>query len=420
MRTITKSLVMLAGVLAACVSISQGAAAVPERAIPFEYRGLLNKAELEKQLKESLQKGADGSKSDALRASALNLAGVSRFFLGDCRQAVDDFSSAIRLDSQAAYLANRGMAYRVLGDWSQARKDYEAALALKKDDPVILSNLGWLTIIEMQSEKDDKARQTRLQTAREYFDKAKALGGMESSMVRVNLAAALILDGDMDAARSELAGAKTQDAKKNSPWVYQCALLNQGELARCQGDWNAAAGYYKQANEAGSKQCPPSPTGTPGGAALNPWVLQRLGAASFVRGQYTEAADYLRQAQGEFGVTQIDGRYVRLLALLADARAKKAKTIELDVRKGTKPQRWIDALEMFMAGAITEDALKFAAVDEDPAAFRAKQCEMFFYSGQKKLMEDKADEAKGLFRRCVETGQVGRLECTMAMAEASK
>ncbi|MHC4715576.1 MAG: hypothetical protein ACYS5V_01280, partial [Planctomycetota bacterium] len=195
-------------------------------------------------------------------------------------------------------------------------------------------------------------------------------------------------------------------------------------LARCEGDWETALKLYEKAYAEGkARHVPPPPAklykARRDEANENPWILQRLGAAQFVLGRYEQAGRNLSMAAERFGSDRVAGRYATLLAALASAHKNNRKKIYPE-RKTDKPKRWVDAVEKYLAGRLSERALKSAARDDDPKARQAKLCEMAYYVGQKKLLEGKPQDARAWFRQCVRTAEPRRLERTMATYELKK
>ena len=390
----------------------------------FEYQGLVSHDDVQAGERQATETAAVSSLSSENRAAVLNARAVYRFFLAKYKEAVQDLDEAISLAPQSAYYANRGIMHRMQGDWDRAREDYEEALKIDERNAFAHNNLGWLTLLESQKLAPGKDRAEKVSRAKEHFREAvqcQSDGDLRLPLAQVNLAAACIADGELDAARRSLQAIQGQSM---FPWARQCALLNQGELARCDGKWAEALKLYEAAYQKGKpRNVPPPPAALSRArwneANENPWILQRLGAAQLVLGQHKQAGRNLAKAAERFGSDCIAGRYAALLAALANAHQNDRKTIYSE-RKDDKPKRWVDALEMYLAGRLSERSLKSAARDSNVKAQQAKQCEMAYYVGQKKLLEGDAQEARASFRECVRVPQPRRLERTMAMHELSK
>jgi tetratricopeptide (TPR) repeat protein len=419
MGTMTRTL--RAVLVGAVVTLGSGGLGQDKPSLIFEYQGLVPK-DWTAGASKAEAVGKDATKPSATRAASWNEAAICHYLDGEYDKALACIDEALKLQKTAAYHSNRGMINRIKGDLAAAGEDYKQALKLDPNSPIASNNLGWLYLVEAQSLKADSAARTRkLKDAEELFQKAVDLqkgAGVRVPIAQVNLAAAKLLLGE------PLEGSKAKvDSVKSDPsvpaWAKQCALLNLGEIARCQGDWKEAERFYELSYDCASNPYKPPPPAASGAtrdeAKENPWILQRLGAAKLVLGKYVEAADFLERARAKFGTAETDARYARLLAAIAEAHRDGAGAIKLDsVPK--KPQRWIDALEMYLAGTLNEEALKGAATDANPAARGAKQCEMYYYMGQKRLLEKKEPEAKECFRKCREADDTNRrLESTMAM-----
>lgn len=390
----------------------------------FEYQGLVPRRDVEAGERQAADAASLSGLGSEQRAAALNNRAFWRFFQARYREALADLDEAIKLDGQSAYYANRGIMYRMQGEWDRARADYEEALKIDPNNAYAHNNLGWLTLLEAQKLPAGAERTEKVREAKKEFRAAvdcQSSSKQSLLLAQVNLAAACIADGELDAAKQGLEAAGGGQGKY--PWVRQCALLNQGELARCEGDWQAALEAYKGAfNLGGPRNLPPPPKKLSkhewNEADENPWILQRLGAAQFVLGRYAEAARNLTTAAEKFGPQRVEGRYAAILAALANAHRNHRKAIYAERRDG-KPKRWVDAVEMYLARHLSERALKSAARDDDPKARQAKECEMAYYIGQRKLLEGKGQDAREWFSKCVRLSEPRRLERTMA-AQALK
>jgi len=420
--TVALALAILPALPAAGAGEKEGKSAEPG----FEYQGLVPRLDVEAGERQAAETAALTGLGSEQRAAALNNRAFWRFFQARYREALADLDEAIKLDGQSAYYANRGIMHRMLGDWAKARADYEEALKIDPNNAYAHNNLGWLTLLEAQKLPVGAERTEKVREAKKHFRNAvdcQSDSKQSLLLAQVNLAAACIADGELDAAKQSL----STFSDKGFPWVRQCARLNQGELARCDGDWQAALDAYQKAYELGHPRDLPPPPSKLRKAAWNeadenPWILQRLGAAQFVLGRYSEAARNLTTAAEKFGPRRPAGRYATILAALANARRTRHKTIYAERRDG-KPKRWVDALERYLAGRLSERALRSAARDDDAKARQAKECEMAYYVGQKKLLEGKAQDAREWFQRCVKLSEPRRLERTMAayaLKDASK
>ncbi|HET6427107.1 MAG TPA: tetratricopeptide repeat protein [Phycisphaerae bacterium] len=388
----------------------------------FEYQGLVPRQDVEAGERQASEAAALSGLSSEQRAAALNNRAFWRFFQARYDEALTDLDEAINLDGQSAYYANRGIMRRMLGDWDKARADYDKALKIDPNNAYAHNNLGWLTLREAQKLAPGKERSEKVQQAQKHFRNAidcQTDDKLSQPLAQVNLAAACLADGELEAARQSLTAAR--GAPKVFPWAQQCALLNQGELARCDGDWQQALDAYQKAYERGRARYLPPPSSKLEKAPWdeadeNPWILQRLGAAQLVLGRYDEAQKNLSTAAEKFGPQRVAGRYASLLAALANAHRNNRKAIYVERSEG-KPKRWVDAVELYLAGRLSERALASAARDDDPKARQGKECEMAYYVGQKKLLEGKAQEARESFRQCVRLSEPRRLERTMAAHE---
>lgn len=358
------------------------------------------------------------------KAAALNDRGIRRYLLGEHRAAISDFTAAIELEKLSAYYSNRGMPRRAIGELDEAKRDYEAAVRGDPGNVFAHNNLGWLLLLEARAEDDEKTRDEKIERAGEYLKKARTLAEaqeLKMPLLHSNIAAWYLLRGKVDKADGELGTAKQMvDAwNRRKPVIaMQCMLLNMGEAARCKGHWDKARARYKEAYELGRNNFVPPPaedlSAGPDESRENPWILQRLGVAEFVLGDYRKAKEHLELAARRFGPKHdLARRYAGLLAAVADAHLQGVAAAAVAVRDKT-PASWIDALELYMAGRLSDDQLRSAAEDKNAKAAGAKQCEMYYYMARKKLLEKKLREAGNLLEKCRESREETRLERTMA------
>ncbi|OPX23550.1 MAG: hypothetical protein B1H04_03630 [Planctomycetales bacterium 4484_123] len=402
----------------------------------FEYQGLLDSDLVCAWESWESTVAEDTSRPAQRRADAYNNRAVWRYFRGRYETALDDLNEAIKLQPKAIYYSNRGVIHRKLAvlatstkdrqhHWEQAKADYRKALDTAGGElPFAHNNLGWLLVLEANQQRDEEKRYELLKQAKEHLSKAAKAGTDEEPLLplgHVNLAAASICEDDLKAADKHLKAVAGRVNKAEEPWTEQCSLLNLGELARCQGDWETAARRYQDAYQLGKPDQLPPPSAQLAEAKSteadrSPWILQRLGAARFLLGWYDKAYRDLTAAAGKFGPETTAGRYAALLAALAKARQEEQKKIQT-TREMSRPKRWIDALEAYLAGHLSARSLKGAARDKNPAAERAKKCEMYYYMGEKRLLETGGvmdDEARKLFKEALKAGEAHRLERTMA------
>ncbi len=414
--------VLLAATAALPCAFSADEAPAADGAI-FAYQGLLDRRDIKAAERKATATIEATSKPDNIRAAALNERAICRYHRGEFDSSLADLTRAIQLDTQSAYHANRGILQRMLGRWDKAEADYREAIRIDAKNIFAHNNLGWLYVLQSQQTDADDARTAKLTAAKASFNRAIDIQAADKALARlplarVNLAAALLIEGDLPAVEKAL---KLQlDPERNLPWTLQCALMNQGELARCGGQWQAAEALYAKAYELGQNDwLPPPPESVRAKwneAKANPWILYRLGTARLVLGRYAQAVGPLSEAAEKFGPGNLTGRYARLQAAVAEAHKNGRKAIALNESIET-PKRWIEALEMHLAGKLKEQALASAAEDEDATARKAKQCEMWYYMAQKKLLEGKRDEAEALFAKCTKVDDPRRLERTMALQQ---
>jgi len=416
---------IIAMVLAAAALPAFSAAEAPGgNGMTFEYQGLLDRRDSDAAKLKATATIEDTTKPDNVRAAAFNERAICLFHRSEFDSARADLTRAIQLDGQSAYYANRGILQRMLGEWKEAEADYAEAIRIDAKNIFAHNNLGWLYVLQSQQADKKAERAKKLAAAKASFTRAIDIQAADKALARlplarINLAAVLLIEGDVPAAEKALK--LDLRADRDLPWTIQCALMNQGEVARCGGQWKAAEALYAKAYELGQNEWLPAPPAhvkaKRNEAKANPWILYRLGTARLVLGRYAQAAGPLSEAAEKFGRARLTGRYARLLASLAEAHTNGRKTIAL-AESTEEPKRWIEALELYLAGRLKVQALESAAEDTDEAGRKAKQCEMWYYMAQKKLLEGQRDEAKALFAKCAKVDDPRRLERTMALHEA--
>jgi tetratricopeptide (TPR) repeat protein len=77
-----------------------------------------------------IQAARDGSQK---LATAFNNRGVAYKLKGEYDRALHDYDQAIRLDPTAKHYNNRGIIYRIKGDYDRAISDYDEAIRLRSD-----------------------------------------------------------------------------------------------------------------------------------------------------------------------------------------------------------------------------------------------------------------------------------------------
>jgi tetratricopeptide (TPR) repeat protein len=385
----------------------------------FEYQGLKSKDEILKSLSAVEAKlQAKGLQDDKPACAALqNEKAICLYFLGNWKDSLESLDAAIRTDPKPAYYTNRGMIKRISGDRDGAKADYIEALKIDKVNGPALNNLAWLLLDEAQTKTADNAKESLLNEVLDRLaDAQKSSDSDVSTLARVNMAAAYLVAGKVDKAGEALKDVDVENAAL-SAWVRQVALLNKGEVCRCGGDWEQARKYYQKAYDLSEEtylpQVPSSPKNNKG--KENPWILRQLGAAEFVLGEHKQAKEHLDRAREAFGTTSVEGRYAGLLAVLCEAKIAKSEKVSLSVVK--EPRRWIDALEMYMAGQLDSESLARCAEDENPQAAKAKQSEMYFYVWQKKLLENQPDPAAQARKKCAAGDSPCCLERTMCLGK---
>lgn len=121
--------------------------------------------------------------SSAHDAGGLALLGLSQLYAGEFGSAKESFSRSLNLDPDAALYRLRGDVHFCLAEYESAQADYEAARALRRDDPEVLCNFG-LCCRELR--QYDKADQILTQALEARPDFVRALNARASVRFDLN------------------------------------------------------------------------------------------------------------------------------------------------------------------------------------------------------------------------------------------
>ena len=193
----------------------------------------------------------NGQSAQAFSALALNMCKLDQF-----QAAVECFSKAIQLQpGTAAFLGDRGNAYKALKQLPAALADYNAALALQPDALMLLNNRG---VLHLQMGQATEALRDHDRAIALYPESAQAhcfRGNALKQMMRLSEAvesyqAALRLNANYDLAHSNLGLAlKDQHRLDLALHHFDCAIALNPALTYAH--WNKAttcllAGDYTQ------------------------------------------------------------------------------------------------------------------------------------------------------------------------------
>ena len=176
---------------------------------------------------------------DDMRSELFVDRGTLRHALGDDSGALSDAEAALRLDPTAAYAhALRGWAHARLGDAGAAARDLSRAIRLNPDDSGFWESRGYVYFdlgLYALAERDFEAAQIRGYDAYEMLSmRAESLLALQESSARSSAIALL-----------QQASALNPDGVS----AYQ----RLGELAREDGDLQAAADHFRKAAEAAAR-----------------------------------------------------------------------------------------------------------------------------------------------------------------------
>lgn len=399
----------------------------------FAIQGLFSKSDIDEYKKAANQRlQCNGDRH--VKSIARNNLAVWQWHCGEYKEALANLNEAIQLapGTFGVYYSNRGMTYRALGRYDEAIQDYERALESPNRPVARLAqaNMGWLLLLQSQTDLDASRRQELLARAEELLQAAteKSAETAENApfipLAWINLAALRLTQHKVDAAEVCLKQVQewTNDNEgklKQFPADYQCYLLNQGEVERCGNRWQEARKLYQAAYDLGNNAFVPRPppyVAGPPAAKENPLILQRLGAAEFVLKNYGEAQSHLEEAAKRYGPEKPAGRYALLLCAVAKAHRHGQYVIEIPeaVAEHDTPRRWTDGLFWHLAGKWNDKALADAACDPNDRIEKTKRGEAAFYRALKCRLEGNTRAAEDLFKTCVNQCEETSLEHTMA------
>ena len=412
MKTILTSALLIIAFIAWPAAAAESTAPAEPTPLVFEYQGLVAPEVLDQIETVARQALDDTTGNLQVYAAAYNLLGICDYLRGRYQPALENFDQAIEIQpGRAAFYSNRGIVHRRLGDWPQAQADYQQALTLEPQNNFAHNNLGWLLLLQSQNQSpynydSELAGQAVSQLQRSQLP-----------LAQVNLTAAYLLLNDIDDAQQTL--------PDHDPLMLtvtrQCRLVNAGELARVADNWPRARQLYQQAYELGRPQnLPPMDTRLNNRTATNadnPWILQRLGLAEYALADYSNAELHLTMAAEIFD-NHIAGRYAAIMAHLAQRHIDPEATFNTDIENAAT---WIDALELYTAGQISQRRLDLMAPDDDETAQAAKTCEMHFFIAQQLRLDNQLDQANQHLQQCLETELPNtKLEVSLAAAQLQR
>jgi tetratricopeptide (TPR) repeat protein len=147
-------------------------------------------------------------------ATAFNNRGVAYRLKGEYDRALQDYEQAIRLNpNSATHYNNRGIIYRIKGDYDRAISDYDEAIRLKSDFPAAFYNRALAY--------SDKAEYDRALADFDVvmrFDQKNALALYARGLT-------LVKKGDAAAGKADIAAAKAIDPNIAEQFDHSESLL---------------------------------------------------------------------------------------------------------------------------------------------------------------------------------------------------
>lgn len=113
------------------------------------------------------------------------------------------------------------------------------------------------------------------------------------------------------------------------------------------------------------------------------------------------------------------GIWLYLASRRAGADAREARQVLAELGPGTEGVAWPRTVQRWLLGEI-EFKAALDATTKDVATTRSQQCELYFYAGQRALLEGQTEQAKELFRKSIDTGVVEFTEHAFAVQELAR
>ena len=280
--------------------------------IDFNYMMLWGHSQQVINLREPLQ----GKLTDPeLQVNQANNLGVSYHQIGRVRDAIQQYQAGLQVakeqhhkQAQGAFLGNLGNAYADLGEVRRAIDCYEQQLVIAREIGDRRSEGNALGSLGLAYYSLGEVRR-----AIEYHEQAlvisREIGNKQSEGIDLeNIAGCYLWLGDNAKARELLNHAHTIDTEIQNPSNLSSVLIEQGNLARLEGNFNQALERYQAALQWNQPQ-------TAGKAA---WLG---GVASWLLGQHEQAEAYWQDAAVRCATMSEDVEYQYIAALIEVAQA---------------------------------------------------------------------------------------------------
>lgn len=309
--------------------------------------------------------------TDAEKANIAYQRALLNLQLQDSAAALSDFELATQFEPQhlAAHLYRCDMLLQS-GDPTQAEQVYAEVVERFPTEPMVFNNRGMFF-----------QRFRRTDEAQADFNRAIELNA-DFVPAYTNRAFSRLQAGRFSDALADLN--KSIEIDPNQPAAFSLrgtAFLQTGDARSALADYETAL-----------KLDPDSPQ-----------LRADVGFSQYFLGTYDAALASFAGAQ------DVDPRAHfldpwRAAALVADGRQSDAEqTFAELIAKPATERDWFDVLTLLVLGKATDNEALSAVSSADEQATDAQRCEAFYFIGQRRLFEDKPDEAELFFRQALES-----------------
>lgn len=355
-------------VIKACTAIIDNTATAPnERSRALDWRGAayLNLHDLDRAIADFTTM----IDTNPNAAFAYNNRGLAYQWKNDFDRALEDYNKAIALlPNMAAAYANRGNTYNIKRDFVRAKADFDQAIAL---DPRLASAYTRRGLIRLGQNDIDGA----------FGDLTKAIelnpDDVEAFITRGNIFREHRHD-------NEKAFSDYDAAIRVAP-AFVGGYINRGSIFLfARNEFENALKDLDKAVQLAPKEI---------------IALRARGITHFTLGNFSAAAEDFAKTQ-DTGLTE---SFAPVWQYLAEARSGKSDKGILKAAPATMGDDWPRPVYKFLLGEISRNDLERIANQSDEKERQGRTCEAAFYIGEQAMLEKRTDDAKGQFKRVVET-----------------
>ena len=311
--------------------------------------------------------------------------GNAYLIAGQLSQAILNYDEAVRLDpSNANVLIDRGIALTRMGQFNRAILDFDQAIRLAPNDDTPLFNRG------------------NANSAKRQFDRAIQ-----------DFSEAIRLNPDNQAAYNNRGLTFRQTGQ------YDKAILDFGEALRIAPN-NESAYFNRGVARTSKRQFDKAALDFSEAIRLNPAHTSSLsgrGRAKFLSGDFDAAVSDFKTA-----VSLLPGDPYAVIWLFL-AQTRSGRDGRNDLIKNAAPftrEQWPGPIIAMLLEHSTAIELVYLASDPDSERQKEKKTEAYFYAGQKELAAGNRTGAVGYFRETVKTGITRFIEYIAAEEELKR